>query len=340
MSEIPSPEAHEKIPKGQTVLLGEPVFSGFEMWSGGYMVPVGAESWVRKVDEDQRPHDNVLRDEYAAIAHCLHEMGIDFRMIIAHKEFIDLPTLLGLNKYLGVRGLGMHPAIGSTTFPRDMMVTFGAKTYLSPDGNFELLNEDGVVSELGEGGRVLKTGNKVLVPKAQSFLDLDDYREDITKLSGEGFQFGLLPWPLFSDQDPFSDKSPKFTNDHLDRAAALIHGKGGDYLLLDSNYARARTIEGGEYFPQIRATCESLAITPVVVDRTENSIPYALNMEQFADGSVIMTGGDDPLAEIVGAIVGDDKVHTTEVPITHFPLLRKGGIRCLMLTTSDKILAQ
>ena len=32
-----------------------------------------------------------------------------------------------------------------------------------------------------------------------------------------------------------------------------------------------------------------LDVTPVVIDRKPESIPYALNLEQFADGTVLLT---------------------------------------------------
>ncbi|HVZ58124.1 MAG TPA: hypothetical protein VG935_00005, partial [Patescibacteria group bacterium] len=238
------------------------------------------------------------------------------------------------------RGVQMSPHINSLIFPRDMMTTFNGVPYINPKANFDLVYTKGIQSPLGEGGRILKQRNKVFVPTVQDHLASDPrYEQHIRSLERKGFEFGYLPWPLAVDAIPGQREYDVAPSDHLDRAAAFIRGKDSkDYLLLDENYAQSRTPRVGSYSHVIENACYKLDVTPVVVERAADSIPYALNLEQFTDGTVLMTGGDPALQEVVGQLVGDDKVATTEVPIVYYPVIRKGGIRCMTLTTSDKII--
>ena len=64
-----------------------------------------------------------------------------------------------------------------------------------------------------------------------------------------------------------------------------------------------------------KEACQKLDVTPVVIDRKPESIPYALNLEQFADGTVLLTGGDSNLTESIRQIVGTDKVYVTSRPV-------------------------
>ncbi len=344
MTERTLGKGNEKIPPGQALLLAEPIFKADNQYpeAGSFRVPLGAQSWVERVVSDKRPPEEVLAEEYLAIARGLKDLGVDFRIIIAHREMIDQAGFVAIATSLGVRGLGLDPSISSTTFPRDMMVDFAGKIYINPEANFELKWGGGTRSPLGEGGRVLKLNKKVLVPSSISFLARDPrYKQHITQLSKAGFTFGFLPWPLAVDIDPGQETHEIDVSDHLDRAAAFIRGKDGrDYLLLDSNYANGESPSSGPYLPRIEDACTRLDIVPAIVDRTEESIPYALNLEQFADGSVLMTGGDDGLRGIVERIVGVDKVQTTKTPIVFYPILRNGGIRCMMLLAPGKIVGQ
>jgi hypothetical protein len=338
MNERMSPDVGEKLGAGQTMLLAEPIFKVPDQWPGGYAVPVGAESWVSRVENEPRPVDEMLKEEYTAIASGLKKMGVDFRIIVAHKNAVDGEYFANLARSLGLRGLGLDPAINSTTFPRDMMVTFNGVPHINPEANFKPTYTKGIMSPLGEGGRVLKVRGKVFVPTPQYQLDNPKYTRQIRTLERQGFRVGTLPWPPAIDADPQKDIQTVSATSHLDRGAAFIRGKdGGDYLLLDSNYAGASSPMDGEYQLQIEEACERLDVSPIVVERNAESIPYALNFEQFEDGSVFMTGGDPELEATVRGIVGDDKVETTEVPIIQYPIRRKGGIRCMTLVTSNKI---
>ncbi|HVZ58332.1 MAG TPA: hypothetical protein VG935_01080, partial [Patescibacteria group bacterium] len=103
MHEFTYPDKHEKIPPGQTLLFAEPIFAVPDQWQGGYQIPLGSEEWIAKVVKDPRPINDVLLDEYAAIALSLKRIGADFRMIVAHKKDIDQNAIALLMTMLQIR---------------------------------------------------------------------------------------------------------------------------------------------------------------------------------------------------------------------------------------------
>lgn len=322
----------------QVLLLAEPIFKypgKDEGKQAKFFVPFGVEPWV----EHRFSHPitgeqitEILADEYLSIASALKEIGVPFRVIIAHRQHIDEAVALAILQHFNVRGVALDKSIQETCFPRDMMVNFDGKMYINPAANFYFPDHSGVLSPLGEGGRVLKIDKKVFVPDPRGFVKTrSKFVKDIHALSSK-FQFGYLPFPLAREVDSQIGSKTVFPNDHLDRVAAFIKGRDThDYLLLDANYVAETQAPYGKYWDRIKEACEQLDVTPVVVKRKPESIPYALNLDQFVDGTVLLTGGDNILTEIVSQIVGDDKVHTTHRPIVLYPLYRYGGIRCMTL---------
>ena len=222
-----------------------------------------------------------------------------------------------------------------------MLVDFDGETHINPKANFNFPDNSGIVSPLGEGGRVLKLGKKAFVPDPRGFVQTrPKYTKNLKALS-DRFQFGFLPYPLAVEVDRESKTSNIFPNDHLDRVAAFIKGKDNKgYLLLDSHYVSESQAPYGDHWTGIKEACQKLDVSPVVVDRKPSSVPYALNLEQFADGTVLLTGGDNTLTEYMKQIVGADKVYTTDRPIIFYPLYRNGGIRCMLLHAPQKIIGK
>ncbi len=348
MNEKPNfSENRDKILPNQTLLLAEPIFKSpgmDESRKTKFTVPLGVETWVEQLSLNPFTNQQiteVLANEYLSIASALREMNVLFRIIIAHRKDIDERSTLAMLQHFGARGIALDESISETCFPRDMLVDFDGKTYINPKANFNFPDNSGIVSPLGEGGRVLKLGKKVFVPDPRGFVQTrPKYTEDLRTLS-DHFQFGFLPHPLAAEVDKEGRITKVFPNDHIDRVAAFITGKDNkDYLLLDSHYIAEFQAPYGNHWTGIKEACQKLDVTPVVIDRKPASIPYALNLEQFADGTVLLTGGDSSLTESVRQIVGVDKVYVTSRPVIFYPLYRNGGIRCMLLPAPQKIVGK
>lgn len=345
MHEVPSfVDRKETIQQGHALLLAEPVFKNpdeDESKLAKFTVPLGVEPWVEHLSHTPLTSQQIteaLGNEYLSIASGLKEIGAPFRIIIAHRKDIDQRVALAILQQFKVRGLALDESISETCFPRDMLVDFDGDVRINPRANFEFPDHSGVLSPLGEGGRVLKLDRKIFVPDSRGFVQTrKQFEKDIQTLS-DRFQFGFLPFPLAVEVDNRTGKRIIFPNDHLDRVAVFIKGKDNeDYLLLDKHYVTESQAPYGDHWACIKEACQQLDVTPVVIDRKPGSIPCALNLEQFNEGSVLLTGGDNDLAEIVHQLVGADKVHVTYYPIVLYPLYRKGGIRCMLLHAPDKI---
>ena len=110
--------------------------------------------------------------------------------------------------------------------------------------------------------------------------------------------------------------------------------------MVEKDYADQNKAPWGSYRNAIESACSKTETELVVVERDINNIPYSLNLEQFLDGSVVMTGGNLEVKKIVAQIVGDEQVVTTQKPIISYPLLRHGGIRCMILIAPKKIVGK
>jgi hypothetical protein len=338
-------DTKEKIQPGYTLLFAEPIFrapSGNEGKKTEFNVPLGTEESLAFLGErlpSAQAIADTLAEEYFSIGSALKELQVPFRIIIAHRKHLDERVVFTLLTHLGVRGLGLSESISSTAFPRDMLTDFDGQMHINPEANFRFPDGSGMQSTLGEGGRVLRLGRKVLLPDTRVFPQPKKYLSDVAKLPAK-FQVGFLPPGLSVSVNVQTGTVKDFTNDHLDRVAPLLKGKDQqDYLLLDKNYADGSHPLYGSYWPLIKESCQKQGVTPVVVDRPRGSIPYALNLEQFYDGTVLLTGGDPVVQKIVEQIVGKEKTHTTSRPIIYYPLYRQGGIRCMLLHAPQKMVS-
>lgn len=332
----------EKIPAGQIMLFSEPVFQfnpndAIELLR--YTVPLGTENWLNGQQRERQFDPESYKKEYLSIVDALAEMRVPFRIIIAHRNLADLNFFMALNSYYGIRGFGIDQQIPDTVFPRDMLVDFDGTVFVNPNANVDFPTLNTRDSVLGEGGRVLKLGKKVLLPDpAPNAESRNQILNHAGKLS-KRFQVGFIPYPVALNIHPKFGVESAFTQSHIDRVAAFLRGGDGkDYLFMESAYADSETPAMGSYRTRIEETCGKLDITPVVVDQTDESIPGRMNMVQFADNSVLMTGGDPALQRIIEDVVGNNKVTATDVPIINYPLFRRGGIRCMTLFASEKIL--
>jgi hypothetical protein len=130
----------------------------------------------------------------------------------------------------------------------------------------------------------------------------------------------------------------EFPSNHLDRAMAFIKGEDNrDYLLVDESYYAENKPPWGAYAEDVQKACAELDVNLVVIDSQPEDVLYALNLVQFEDRSIFMSKGAPSLERIVREIVGENRVFTTTHPVIYFPMLRKGGIRCLTLNAPKRM---
>ncbi len=336
-------------------LVGEPLFG--KKFRESYYAPVGqADLAFRILHEIQSECEALqkLREEYVAIVYALTEMGINFRIIYAHEDMIDQTSLGACIQGLNCRLVGFPPEFvpPSVIYPRDFATVFPNIILVnSKVVELQVTEAKGhqiISSPYGEGGRVLSrrktmlVGERLILEKGDS----TDPQKEIERIRALGIKVGIIPL-LLAQVFSRSKKAEKLIcNDHLDRVGCLLEGKdGGLHLVVDPLICTADWQGGGGYpwIPRlpydsidlIKRRCESLEIKVHYPKKMQ--IPYSLNLVQFSDGRVLMTAGDDPVAETVANIVGEGKIHQTPIPIELFPVLCYAGIRCLVTRSPEAL---
>lgn len=158
-----------------------------------------------------------------------------------------------------------------------------------------------------------------------------------------GIEVALFPVPLVSELSLQGEEKGKVHgNDHLDRVSCLLFGRDGKrHLLIESGICTCefinpndkkkddiRVLDPKESLGRIEEMCKGFGIKLHCIDGT--TVPYALNIPQFPDGTVTISGGEESLFETVAGIVGKEKVISTRIPILFLPLLARAGTRCLV----------
>ncbi|TSC90167.1 MAG: hypothetical protein G01um10145_271 [Microgenomates group bacterium Gr01-1014_5] len=340
ISEVP------KIPPGETLLIAEPIFHQPQDDTFPYIttfqIPKGQEGWAFAAYESGLTEESVadkLRQEYADIASALIDHNIPFRFIRAHKEEIDEELCFKLMFRFGVSGVNLHHLISSTCFPRDMLVHLDTITFVNPDANFFLPELRSRMSYLGEGGAVLRVNSKLFFsdPRGCDLKKHKKHSEHIKQLPAR-FNVGLLPFPCGVEINMLTGYSEEFLNHHVDRTAAFIKGRDGkDYLLVEPVYISENQQPWGSYAKFIQDQCTKLGVELVVIERAPDDTPYSLNLVQFYDGTVMMTAGHESLEKIIRQIVGDNRVITTQRPLVYYPVIRRGGWRCMSVFAPEGI---
>lgn len=346
-------------------LLGEPVFD-VHFKQKRFQAPIGQLKLCEEVLREDLSHEqlvNKLRGEYLAIAQSMMELGVNFRIIYAHEDKIDKTVLAICINILKCRLIGFSedffdPATTSprdfgpaTTFPRDFCTVL-PNIVLSNPRAAQLAHDekDGyalISSPFGEGGRVLHSGKTMLVcervvgkEKQGRFVRAEELKE-LTEL---GIKVAKIPAPLGGVVD---DKNRFFSNDHIDRVCALIADNGNnlhliiDPLLFTTKWRPGKTppwdpVNPKETVDKLRKICEPLEIE--VHAPKSLRVPYSLNLMQFSSGQILMTAGDDGVAELVCDIVGVENVYITPTPIRYYPVWLYAGIRCLIADAPTPIL--
>lgn len=333
----------------QLYLVGEPILKPL-LSNRRHYAPVSQVDLCQKVLRETQEPNMVLRklqEEYLAIIWSLKEIGINFRIIYSHEDRVDKQVLEACIQGLGCRLAGFDrsyfpPAVA---YPRDFVTVLPdlilvnsqiARVKVGEKDDYRILS-----SPYGEGGRVLAWEKTMLVCER---LILEDKHSSgpkgLREIRQAGIKIALFP-PFLSTAFSISGVEKRaFFNDHLDRVACLIQGKDrGLHLVVDPQIytadwkGRKQAPCWIQRFPEntikrIKQVCEPLEIEVHCPKKLE--ISYSLNLIQFPDGRVLMTSGDDSVAEVVSEIVGEDKITQTQIPIRFFPVWACAGIRCLV----------
>lgn len=320
-------------------LVGEPLFRPEEPRQE-FIAPFGQAELCQKVLSGTRNPQIILahlREEYLAIAGSLKVMGIDFRIVYSHPEEIDKKVLMLCIERLQCRLTGFDSKYrrSAVIYPRDFATVLpGLILVNSKAVRLEVSHKDDyylIRSPYGEGGRVLTSERTMLICER---LAMEDGRllepQGLEEIKRKGTRIGLLPLPACTTVS-IDGISSKFSfNDHLDRVACLLHGKDGSLHLIVDPQIHSVSWKGlcspKETLERIRGVCEPLGIMVHWPKKLE--VPYSLNLVQFPDGRVLMTSGDEAVAEVVIEIVGKEKAFGTQIPIRFLPVWAYAGIRC------------
>lgn len=337
-------------------LVGEPILEYSRMDS--FIAPMGQLPLCLGIYTHMPQEKAVerMRLEYLSIIAAMLEMGLQFRIVYAHKNHIDRLALT-VCMQMGCRLAGFSPDFfpAAIAYPRDFAVILPQCLLVCPGIRLVNENKEGwrlLQSPLGEGGMVLKAGNKVLVPmrlcnhegKAQSRLISE---ADVAPIKSSGMDVEFMPNPASGEFNGKGISLRTSFSDHLDRASSLVQDRSGAvHLLIDHSLYTIRMINEQsrtwkvihpmETFELLKRRYQSFGIE--VHRAPPANVPYGLNLLQVDDGRVLMTSGDPDLIDFVGSIVGNTKVVATEVPIIHFPIYKRAGIRCLVTEMPEIIM--
>ncbi len=211
------------------------------------------------------------------------------------------------------------------SWPRNAFNLIGGEIYAKEGALVEEI--PGIrISPLGDNGSVLHRKNAVLVTQ-----DIwRNHKNEIEELKEKGFSVGSLPLV-----NPSKQKYKNFPEEHLDCHACLIEGDDSKlYLVVADSYSR----QGKGTRKKIRLAAETVEAEMVEID-DRNLPPFALNLIQFEDNSILMTDSEAKDLEytLVG-LVDRNRVYTTDIPIELIPRLTGGGIYCLTNTLSPQMI--
>ncbi len=331
-------------------LVGEPIFNSSPKRE--FCAPISQIDLCLEVlreTQDETEIINRLREEFLAIVFSLKQMGIDFRIVYAHKNRIDMKAIGICVQQLGCRLAGFPEDYFSPyiAYPRDFTTVLPGLILVNPKAaKLRVSQKDGckiLSSPFGEGGRVLTSQGVMLV--SERLVEEENHSrpvrpQDFEKITQEGINIGTFPFPLAQIFSASRRSDRVFINDHIDRVGCLVHGEsGGLHLVVDPLIETAVWKGKGRTPPWIRRTpeetrekitdsCESLGIN-VHYPKTLK-VPYSLNLIQFRDDRVLMTGGDDEVEKLITEIIGKDKIFKTPIPIRFYPVWAYAGIRCLV----------
>lgn len=318
-------------------VMGEPAFRirDSKLWGpvGQAVVMMEAQQQLVGCDISAR-----LADEYLAIGQALKEAGEEFGII-------NLSLTPESGVYADIRQLSdlsvvMRQSVPGPIrmYPRDMAVIMERLWLLNEKGFLPLERRMGEVraisSPLGEGGCVLYCPNTAITceycwTEERHEAPVPPYAEAIAEA---GVNVIMLPNPICGPLSATMRISDTGMNDHIDRVAGLLTAPDGSlHLVVDTGYYSNQdyeTLEPPQTIRLVQERCAEFEITVHIPRRVK--IPYSMGFYQAGNGKVVLTAGDEYMAELVAGIVGEDNVIPTLIPILAYPVIAKSSIRCLI----------
>lgn len=281
-----------------------------------------------------------LREEYLAIGRGLKQLDPKFGIInlIPYTDQVSDDELKNLSRASIMLRTSTRGNLRS--FPRDITVTFEKLWLINPDvvDQDRMFGDSRILSSpLGEGGMVLFSDRTAL--SCHVFTrkgKMHEAEEFAGPLREAGINFGTLPPHMFGEE-----RNGEVTgrwDKHIDRVASLIVDRRGEHhLLVSRGYYSATSnemLEPLDTLKVVRKTCDDLGIH--VHELGQLTIPQAFAVVQY-NGKVLMTSGDDGVAEVISDIVGSENIVMTEIPIEHYPAFTRASIRCLVGEFPDSL---
>ena len=333
-----------------TIVVGAPLFNTDPYKSSRF--PLGQKSLMLRVIRETTNPTQIFRNmalEHVSIVLALRSMGFQFQILLsgqeaAQSQIADIYGRIG-TQFINCPQLSTRHA----GFPRDIATSFSSVTFISDELSgeeksfVERITANGkptMRSPYGQGGRVLSRKNVALISAKLwredrlgklSITTLEAQTEDLRR---NRIRFGLLPDIVVEESN--SRMNIVAPEDHIDFTAGLLEDQRGNlHLIVDPKWHSGFTdpFAGPRFGPKetierVRSVCEKLEIT-LHVPKTL-TVPLSIGFVQFENGHVLMTGGDDNVAEIVANIIGSEKVHQTEIPIQHYPVWSNAGVHCII----------
>lgn len=206
------------------------------------------------------------------------------------------------------------------SWPRNAHTIIGGQVYVVPDA-WKVQDSRVIKTEFGNGGAVLTKGNAVVAANVAIY----DIEEEVEALRERGIRVGVIP-PV----SPLSQKCA-FAYDDIDCHVALVENRDSELNLFVAKSYFDQDVRTGE---EIRRAAEEIESRLTVIEDA-GLPPFSFNLVQFSDLSVVMTSGAPVLEESIMELVGEEKVHTTDVPIVEIPKRKMGGISCMTNITPD-----
>jgi len=273
-------------------LLGTPYFNlNFKM-DVRQFIPLGQYKQALrffKNTHDKSAMVSGLKLEYRSIVKTLIDLGIRFRVVDLEKGDKDI------GRWLRRKGCSsLHLPYEQIThwqiFPRDMFVYIKKVDVLMVHSRLfkipsPVLNGCRIIhTKWGEGGRVLLSGDRMLLSRMPRLGRRAREDKVISQLRDMGIKAAFLPYALFYGLSPKGEKAFLFHHSHIDLSGSLLKGKdGGFHLILDPDYRTGPLSDPSSVKASldiVKQNCAEIDIE-VHVPKKSLTIPFSTAMVRF-----------------------------------------------------------